>query len=97
MHQFEHGKYYKIKAKKMTFLRPGGSTAVMPNKKMQQNGFTHTVQGIVSSESPNAVLLLVSETYRCFIAKGDILKWRLSTPKEIAEGLPEYQASPSGL
>jgi len=97
MNQFEHGKYYKIKAKKMTFLRPGGSMAEMPNKKLQQRGFSHTVQGVVTSESPHAVMLLVSETYRCMIAKGDLLKWRLSTEKEIAEGLPEYQGMPSGL
>jgi hypothetical protein len=95
--QFEHGKFYKIKARKMNFIRPGGSMAVMPNKKLQENGRTHTVLGMVVSESPSAVMLRVSEVFQCMIAKGDLIKCRLATPKEIAEGLPEYAADPSGL
>jgi hypothetical protein len=95
--QFERGKYYKIKARKMSFIRPGGSIATMPSKKLQARGFTHTVLGIVVSESPSAIMLRVSEVFSCMIAKGDLLKCRLATEDEIANGLAEYASSPSGL
>lgn len=97
MAELTHGAFYKIKARKMSFVRPGGSIAVMPSPKLQKRGYTHTVMGMVVSESPNAIMLRVSEVFSCMIARADVLKCRLATPKEIAEGLPEYAADPSGL
>lgn len=97
MENLEVGKFYKVKARKMQFLRPGGSVAEMPNKKLQKQGRTHTVLGSMETENRYSLTLRVSEVFLCIIARRDILKCRLATQREIAEGLEEYQASPSGL
>lgn len=90
----DSGLFYKVKARKMTFHRPGGSVAVIPNKKMQERGATHSIIGQYINESPNAYQFRVSGSFVCIIAKADMVKVRKATGEEIANGIPEY--APTG-
>src|SRR5690348_2853223 len=91
--EFVAGRYYKVKAKKMQFWRPSGSVTQMPNAELQKRGFTHTVMGMFVASTKSSVTFRVSEVFQCIVARKDIVKCRLATEQEIAEGLPEYQRS----